>query len=467
MSAIDRVYSVVSSLKRASSNYIITTKGAADHLDGIKIEVPNDIVFISELKLNEIYDKISHIFLIDCPNLLLDASFCEAICRMHNLRQIDLSGTTMQTVDNIDVLTQNNIYDSDSGMYVRRYLSHLSHEYSLMRISMPNTYTKVSSNAFNGCSNLIEFSAPECRIIEDYAFAFCQHMITINAPHCQTIGNYALAGFGREELEFENCNSLGNYALSDCEFLKKVILGPYVNIGSYAFHNCNSLKELILPAGSELAPYALANSGLTYIEASKCVRVGGYAFNGLEIEVLELSACTDIGDHAFYQSSLENIILSSCTTIGESAFKQCSINEIYLPACLLISSEVFYESSVVSVSLPKVVDVYDHVFYRCSNLQSITIPFNINMPSNSECFSYCYNLSTLYLIWTDSYTDTTGSIALSDLLSGIPDTAQITLIDVKMVDGSDIADGKQLTITDTKEGSQTLTRANPGWSANS
>ncbi len=286
MSAIDRVNRSVSALKASSStevttessssDYIVATAGAADHLDGIKIEVPNDIVSISALKLNEVYDKITHLFLVDCPNLQIDLAFAEALYSMHNLRQIDLSGTTMQAVDNIEVLTPS----STAKTGIPRLVSN----YALIHVAMPDLYTQVASSSFHDCSNLLSFSAGQCVSIEDNAFQDCYHLFNINVPLCETIGEYGLAGTLIQSLELEHCTSLGNYALENCSVLKRVSLPACTTLGAHAFSGCITLKTLDLSSCTKLPEYALQNC-----------------------------------------SSLSNLTLSySCKTVGQNAFENCT-----------------------------------------------------------------------------------------------------------------------------------------------
>ncbi len=246
MSAIDRVNRTVSSLQPASSdvttdtitpsNYIVATAGAADHLTGTKITVPNDIVSINDLELNGQYEKITQ----------LNLDFVEALYNMHNLRQLHLVGTTMRSANNIRFLTAPALNDSISGGYYN-CLTWLIRNHKLVHITMPDIYTEVAEYSFSVAAyNLLSFSAPKCTTIGAHGFDQCSRLFNLNVPFCKTIESHALSNTPVSSITMPFNTTVISDAFANCYGLSTIhlIWPDSESIGSMTIYLSNILNGI-------------------------------------------------------------------------------------------------------------------------------------------------------------------------------------------------------------------------------
>ena len=152
-------------------------------------------------------------------------------------------------------------------------------------ISLPNSCTTISSNAFYGCKSLKEITMPASITFIDYgAFmetdikivnisdlkAWCAIesesspfsdsentklllngilVTTLNDEAISLIGKGAFANYQHitEAYSGSKINTIGNHAFYGCKNLTKVYLGPNISkIGSDAFNYCSNLSDLYI-----------------------------------------------------------------------------------------------------------------------------------------------------------------------------------------------------------------------------
>lgn len=112
---------------------------------------------------------------------------------------------------------------------------------------------EISSNAFYGCSSLIEVTCPDAVRISDHAFAECKSLTEFVCPNGVTVLPSAV---------FQNCTALKKVTLpnglqqiydevfSGCSSLSEIELPQTVTlIGNMAFYKCSSLTQINLPKG--------------------------------------------------------------------------------------------------------------------------------------------------------------------------------------------------------------------------
>lgn len=235
----------------------------------------------------------------------------------------------------------------------------------------------------------------------------------------EELPDYAFAGsFTSEEtggvfdaLEcFSHITSIPSNAFKACTSLKGVSLPPLVeSIGDFAFQGCSGLVSIVLPDGletiGESAFSACSNlSEVTISSTSALNSIGESAFK----ECTSLggfylpSGVTEISSSAFYGCSmLSNINLDNVTSIGSSAFNGCALNEVSLNGCTLIGFSAFYGCSAltsvtIETSSENGMELGSSAFAYCTNLNSITLPSNLEiMPSS--CFEGCTSLQSITL----------------------------------------------------------------------
>ncbi len=198
---------------------------------------------------------------------------------------------------------------------------------------VPDSVTKVYSNAFDGARNLTAVTLPEgLKTINSYAFYECTALQSISIP--------------------DKVTSIGEFAFFGCKALTNVKLSTSLQtVKSCAFSECSSLKKIDIPDSVK------------------------------EIESAAFSYCT----------SLTEVKLSAkITVIAGSAFGECkSLEGIVIPKGVQkIEDMAFYNSGIKSVVIPEgVTDIGSNVFGI--SLNDVSLPASLkNISFNSGCFDY-------------------------------------------------------------------------------
>ena len=197
-----------------------------------------------------------------------------------------------------------------------------------------SSVTKISLNAFYGCSSLKSVTIPEgVTSIGGSAFSGCSGLKSVTIP--------------------EGVTSIGDSAFYGCSALTSVMIPEGVtSIGAGAFSGCSSLTSVTIPEG--------------------VISIGSYTFYGCSslTSVTILEGVTTIGDYAFYGCSrLTSVTIpEGVTTIGDHVFYNCS--------------------GLTSVMIPEgVTSIGDYAFNGCSSLTSVTIPSSVTSIERSA-FGY-------------------------------------------------------------------------------
>ena len=279
----------------------------------------------------------------------------------------------------------------------------LSHWYSLVSITLPESLTYIANHAFSTCPKLVEVINHSALDIKAQtssehgdvgANAFVVHneessKIT-NVDGYLFYERYLLGYVGNDtDLVFPESyngeaydiyneafyqrnditsvvifgNNIGKEAFYGCKGLISVTISNTVGyIDDYAFENCTNLTSLNIIGMRELS------FGYT----------GYCAFRGCTSlkEVTLGEGVKSIGGYSFYGcTSLENIVFpESLTSIGNYAFYQCS--------------------SLTSVSLPdSVAAINSRAFAQCTSLTSVSIGAGVSW-IGIYAFEGCDNLAT-------------------------------------------------------------------------
>ncbi len=240
---------------------------------------------------------------------------------------------------------------------------------------IPNSVTKIDTNAFNDCS-LTSINIPNSvTTIGGSAFRDCP-LTSINIPNSVTsIGSNAFGGCPLTSINIpSSVTTIGGSAFSNCKSLKSVTLGNSVtSIGEMAFHYCEVLESVTL--GKSVKTIGVRAFGNCYALTSihlpdSVVSIGQDAFaNCSALTSINLpNSLTTIGGNAFGGCRLLTTIdiPNSVTNIGHYAFANCPLTSIHIP------------SSVTSI---------EHgIFQGCTDLTSITVESgNPNYDSRNNC----------------------------------------------------------------------------------
>ena len=296
-------------------------------------------------------------------------------------------------------------------------------------ITIPNSVTQISGEAFSGCSSLNNLVIPESiESIGPDAFNYCYGLtnLTWNAIDCGNTGNMTCdnvtqVSIGNKVKKIPNrfCMNSGissfvlpatvdticDEAFMNCHQLTRVTIPNSVtHIGSASFTWCNAVTSITVQNGN--LNYDSRNDCNAIIEKSTSallvgckntvipnnIKVISYAaFAGCTglTSVLIPNSVTSIGGSAFYGCSglTEITIPNSVTSIGVSAFYGCSgLTEITIP------------NSVTSIGVS--------AFYGCTALKTV----NFNAEN-------CSDFNSSYHPFTDCPID---RIVFGDNLKKIP-----------------------------------------------
>ncbi len=187
----------------------------------------------------------------------------------------------------------------------------LSGAAKLVTVSLPNTVTAISQNAFSGCAALKNVTLPSGITAIPYgAFSGCAALTSVNVPCGVT--------------------SIGAQAFKGCESLTAISIPSGVtSIGANAFEGCKKLTSVSLPD----IGHTLPDSIFMNCEALTSVTFAGYIQyfgNNVFYGCKSLTSFTipdtvlNIGNSAFYKSGLRSINLpASVNYIGSYAFAEC------------------------------------------------------------------------------------------------------------------------------------------------
>lgn len=203
---------------------------------------------------------------------------------------------------------------------------------NIRSITIPNSVTRIGSNAFEGCTKLRSVTIPDGVVaIEDGAFARCTTLSSVN------IGN--------------RVKSIGDNAFANCKLLTSIGLPNSIStIGRNAFGGCVNLSEIVI--------------------GSRVTSLGYGTFDGC----LNLKAINVSEDNKSY-SSYDGVLYNKDKTIlircpqGKKEIVRIQVT------VRVIDDDAFKGCSYVRyITIPKSVkSIGEHAFMRCKNLE-ISIP---------------------------------------------------------------------------------------------
>ncbi len=307
---------------------------------------------------------------------------------------------------------------------------HAFSSWILKSIEIPNSVTRIESEAFGSCHNLsnINFSN-SLTFIGDYAFDHCVNLKTILIPDSvTTIGSCAFANCNSMQniITGHNVKDIGNYAFSGCtgklffnsdEFnnneirptfplysskFTSVVIGENVTkIADYLFYGCAELKQITIP--------------------NNVISIKNYSFQDCtNLEYINIpNSITSIGDLVFEGCvKLKEVrIPENLESISCYAFKGCpNIQHFYGNAdfvsddnlCLFGENPITglcdksylisfaNGSGVIEYTIPQYVTIIEnYAFANNQDIKSITFPDNINKIGPCA-FENCDNLEYIY-----------------------------------------------------------------------
>lgn len=291
-------------------------------------------------------------------------------------------------------------------------------------VTIPETVTRIGTNAFQRCTALTQLSIPASVVtIDDGILAECMGLTGIvvspDNPNYASQGGVLFnktrdilkqfpGGIGGLYTVPEGVREIAPMAFAGCATLSGVSLPAGVTtLGNRVFAGCARLAEVQL------------NSGMTRIPADafrSCVRLGSMTVP---------AGVTEIGALAFHGCiGLTNLVLpEGLTTLGLAAFSDCTaLTEVSLPRSLKapgasafarclslrtvhfgtglsdIGREMFADCSALDVvEIPdSVLQIGDGAFGGCRSLTSVRLPAGLTA-IEWGVFSGCVSLAQIQL----------------------------------------------------------------------
>lgn len=219
---------------------------------------------------------------------------------------------------------------------------------NLTDISIPDSVTKISGDAFYGCDRLTYTVSENCRYlgnsenphavlvrVEDRAVSACSI-----SEAARLILNDAFAGCENlTSVTIPNAvRGIGESAFAGCASLERVTFGGGLErIGQQAFFNCEKLSEISIP--------------------SSVRSIGMFAFRGCQRLYQDERGVRYVDKWAIScETDLSSVSLRSNTVgIASAAFESCTVLQ--------------------SIALPKMLrSISDHAFVGCESLKTIKLP---------------------------------------------------------------------------------------------
>ena len=254
----------------------------------------------------------------------------------------------------------------------------------LTSISIPNSITSISGNAFEGCSSLdtvyISDIGAWCNIYFNKSNGYCYANPLRFAEH------FFLNGVEVTDLIIPaSVTTIGSYAFYCYHGLRSITIGDSVtSIGESAFYGCSGLTSIAIPNSVT----SIGNSvfggctGLTSIDLPNSVTsIGNSVFGGCTgLTSIDLpNSVTSIGERAFGGcTGLTSIdIPNSVTSIGDFAFQDCkSLTGMDIPNSVTYIGERAFQCCISMTSFTmgnSVTFIGDDAFHECSRLTDIVV----------------------------------------------------------------------------------------------
>ena len=224
---------------------------------------------------------------------------------------------------------------------------------SIRVVEMPGV-TTVGDNAFYGCSSIEEVEMPSVSSIGKSAFYGCSSIKKLSFPsHIRSIGVDAFSACsGLEEIEFGSINTISTVCFKNCTSLKRITLPSNLStVKIDAFEGCTSLEGLYI---SDLIAWLKIDfeiEGSNPLKYAKNLYLNGEAITSLVIP----TEITEIKKEAFNgATSITSVFAEHEITVATGAFLNCSeITEIYLPNTTFSAGSLSGCAGLESITMKK------------------------------------------------------------------------------------------------------------------
>lgn len=293
----------------------------------------------------------------------------------------------------------NNLRDVNLGKNIRTIGSSAFYGTSLKYFVVPESVSKLGSNAFANCDELVKITFTKgVKRIPSYVVGYSDNLKTVVIEEgVKSIGYKAFCSAKMYEIKlpssldriqmraFEDAERLRSITISpkvqeiryktfkNCKSLRGVKLNQKVSyIGESAFENCDSLREISIPGNVKVIGYrAFYGSGVRRAELKEGVeRIGYWAFQHCnKLTSVKISkTVTSLRNNSFVQcEKLTNIWVNpenqKYSSANGALYNKKQTKLINCPAGKKGSFKILKDVKKLS----------DYVFYECQNLKTFTV----------------------------------------------------------------------------------------------
>lgn len=282
---------------------------------------------------------------------------------------------------------------------------------TLKSVVIPDSVTEIGYAAFHGCDFEVRFfdeliNVPDSlrgkyvipdgiRVIREFCFGDVKNLSEVVIPDSVTkIGSEAFSGCSLTSVSIPNSvTTIDRRAFSGCSSLTSVTIPNSVTaIGSHAFDFCHSLKSVTIPASVKTIHGCLSSrcSSLTEVKVDK----GNKTFDSRD----NCNAIIETATNTLISGCQISTIPKSVTKIGAYAFSDCwDLTSITIPNSVTEICEYAFSSctGLSSITIPEsVTAIGDYAFEDCYALLSVTLPNTLTALGSS---TLCYRVEAIYI----------------------------------------------------------------------
>lgn len=323
-----------------------------------------------------------------------------------NLREIHIGknvsnltnafSSTLNYLDEITVSEQNTSYSGDGNCLIDRDDNTLI--LGTNSTVIPNTVKYITSNAFNGRTNLSTINIP-ASVTRIYGNAFdgCTKLreVWCEAETPASIQTTSFANiFSNAVLYVPTIEAVATYEASTWnDYFSEIKIGKKEE---------NGMSWGLIPYGTETGKYTLWISGVKEMEDYKDANSAPWSKYADKIVAVDVrNGVTHIGSNAFAGLKAVSVTLpATLVSIADNAFYNCDeLKSITIPASVETIEEYCFDycydlESVTFEGGSKLTSIGDYAFDCCEALKNITIPASVKT-IGEFCFAYCYALESV------------------------------------------------------------------------
>ena len=286
--------------------------------------------------------------------------------------------------------------------------------HNLKDVSLPNTLTEISYNAFTA-SGIEEIDIPDSVTTIRCSFTFCEKLKKIHLPASLTLldGSVFTQCISLEEIDIpDGVTVIPQLCFDSCKKLKRVKLPSELEvIEDCAFNMNESLSDISIPdTVRKIGAYSFQNTAIKYVNLPEGLEtIEEWSFNYVPLEYIEIpSTVTKIETRAFsFTHGLKTVVIpESVTEIGELLFRHSSLTDLYLPPSITYIPDNIFEDCNHAIAIHGVPGSAAEAF--ANKYSNLTFVGDYHNAPKNTMKSVRQFVERLYEVCLDRSSDTAG-----------------------------------------------------------